>query len=328
MLLNTLHCRGLAWAVLAASLLMKVAGAEEPTTRVPETYPLEYPVAEQFCPPIRSTFYEVTRDMVMVRGKTIRQKPNGGYGLPVIDKLGDKHLIHVGADLGWQQVGEPVFAVANGVVRLSSGPELKQTREDSSRANRAGHRQNDLAWGNVVVIEHKLADGAGYVTTIYGHLNSKRFVTAGQIVTAGQPIGTIGRQHPRINGGYKPHLHFGVRKGRLVEEGTALTQFVVNGRAGKIIVKSLGEREVEVAVDVQIPPGAFDGFMIQLNGQPFKVRSQDDQLMVSARALWHCPALALEVVGYDLSVELWNDPVAFLRQQGADRRPAPFRSLQ
>jgi hypothetical protein len=57
-----------------------------------------------------------------VGGHRFRQKANGGYGLPVVDKVGDKHLIHLGADLGWYQVGEPVFAVAAGVVRISSGP--------------------------------------------------------------------------------------------------------------------------------------------------------------------------------------------------------------
>src|SRR5687767_914609 len=64
--------------------------AAEP--EVPETYILDYPGARDFCPPIRSTFFEVTQTSGMVRGHRFRQKPNGGYGLPVVDKVGDKHL--------------------------------------------------------------------------------------------------------------------------------------------------------------------------------------------------------------------------------------------
>ena len=71
------------------------------------------PVTERFCAPIRSTFVESEMTTVYVRGKRIRQKRNGGYGLAVSDKIGKRNLIHVGADLGWQQVGEPVFAVAD-----------------------------------------------------------------------------------------------------------------------------------------------------------------------------------------------------------------------
>jgi hypothetical protein len=34
-----------------------------------EHYTLDYPVAEQFCPPVRSTFFEVEQTMMMVGGK-------------------------------------------------------------------------------------------------------------------------------------------------------------------------------------------------------------------------------------------------------------------
>lgn len=142
---------------------------------------------------VRTTFVEVSHTMGVYKGRRFRQKTNGGYGLPVIDKIGDNHLLHVGADLAWFRVGEPVFAVANGVVRLSTGP-------DPSRLNQRNQAKPNglwLAWGNIVVIEHRLTDES-HVTTIYGHLDTKRHVQTGDIVVAGQQIGTIGRKTPRI----------------------------------------------------------------------------------------------------------------------------------
>src|SRR5262245_55008152 len=85
----------------------------EPVVR--DTYTLDYPAGDRWCPPVRSTFVEATQTMSQVGSKRFRHQPNGGYGLPIKEKVGDKHLVHLGADLGWFQVGEPVFAVANGV---------------------------------------------------------------------------------------------------------------------------------------------------------------------------------------------------------------------
>src|SRR5438093_646027 len=99
-------------------------------------------------------------------------------------------------------VGEPVYAVAAGVVRLSQGEAEVRSVEGgkgkadgkaasprtSAKEKGAGRK---LEWGNVVVIEHQLADGK-YATTIYGHLANDRFVKAGDFVQAGQQIGTVG----------------------------------------------------------------------------------------------------------------------------------------
>src|SRR5688572_29662248 len=85
---------------------LRSATAEE----LPERYVLTYPAAEQFCPPVRGFFDEVQRTIDRVGYRTFRHQPNGGYGLPVQDRVGDAHLLHLGADVGWYRVGEPVFA--------------------------------------------------------------------------------------------------------------------------------------------------------------------------------------------------------------------------
>lgn len=90
----------------------------------------------------------------------------------------------------------------------------RRSHDRSDNADRL--RPGDLAWGNFIAIEHRF-DTDQYFTTLYGHLGNDRKVKAGDIVQAGQMIATIGRQHARINGGYEPHLHFGVRQGRNAE---------------------------------------------------------------------------------------------------------------
>ena len=114
------------WPAVAAN----AGEPAEPRNDVPEKYVLDYPTAERFCPPIRSAFVEAEQSFGVVRGRRFTYKPNGGYGLPVIDKVEGKNLLHAGADLGWYQIGEPVFAVAAGVVRVSDGPppEDKETK--------------------------------------------------------------------------------------------------------------------------------------------------------------------------------------------------------
>jgi len=48
------------------------------------------------------------------------------------------HLIHLGADVGFYRVGEPGFAVANGVVRISQGEnEASTPRGDKAVKNMA-----------------------------------------------------------------------------------------------------------------------------------------------------------------------------------------------
>ena len=174
---------------------------------VPAEYVVDYPLATKFCPPVRTFFFDVEETIQRAGGRTIRHQPNGGYGLPIRQRVEGNNLIHLGADVGWYRVGEPVYCVADGVVRISQGPPT--ARGERKRAIPRGA----MSWGNLIAIEHRLTNDL-YVTTIYGHLGPDRQVQVGQIVEAGHQIGTIGKQSRNVNGGYKPHLHFGVRKGR------------------------------------------------------------------------------------------------------------------
>src|SRR4051794_14853756 len=130
-------------------------------------YPLSYPPAQQFCPPTEGFFEEVERTVDRVGTHTFRHQPNGGYGLPVVDKVGGSNLIHLGADVGFYRVREPVYAVAAGIVRLSQGEtEVRSVEGGGGKADgkaaspRASAREKGTArkleWGNVVVIEHQL----------------------------------------------------------------------------------------------------------------------------------------------------------------------------
>ena len=277
---------------------------------IPEQYVVDYPVADSCCPPIRSTFFEAVRRYSVVRGKRFRHKPNGGYGLPVVDKIDGKNLLHVGADLGWYQVGEPVFAIANGVVRWSTGPNPKSNSQ---------MRPEHLSWGNFVAIEHRFA-GDEFFTTLYGHLGPERLVTSGDIVKAGQMIGEIGRNHVRVNGGYKPHLHFGVRSGRMAETNAALFRITISGRPATVRLGSVTADRMELVFPVGVrPPTQFS-----LNGEPLKLLQDDGKTWTSSRLLWTLQRPEFALVGYSLSTEGWLDPVKFLRERHADTRPARF----
>ncbi len=81
--------------------------------------------------------------------------------------------------------GEAVFAAANGTIVY---------------AENAGP-----GWGNVVIIEHVLADGKR-VQTLYGHLQ-KILKTSGEVKLREQ-IGEVGN----ADGKYLCHLHFELRE--------------------------------------------------------------------------------------------------------------------
>lgn len=97
---------------------------------------------------------------------------------------------HMGVDAGGEfEAGEPVYAVADGIVREA---------------------QERSQFGLVVLIEHFPTDGSANVS-LYGHLRpSDQRVSVGQIVSAGDVIGVLGSESE--NGGWTPHLHFGIHK--------------------------------------------------------------------------------------------------------------------
>jgi murein DD-endopeptidase MepM/ murein hydrolase activator NlpD len=296
-------------AVLLLSLVWRTVAADESSAR----YVLSYPAAEQFCPPVDGFFDEVQRTVDRVKSRTFRHQPNGGYGLAVVDQIGDAHLLHLGADVGWYRVGDPVFAVANGVVRVSEGPPKEDTNKKKPKAPRK------LEWGNVVVIEHRLADGK-YATTIYGHLANERLVKVGDVVRAGQQIGMIGTT--QVNGGYKPHLHLGVRTGRMAEVGRKLVFMTTEGTGLSLEIAELKEKEGVVV----LKGGAALPASLQMgaDGRRFDITRSGDNVEVSAALLSYVPSPEFAIVGYGLSTDGWLDPIAFLKSHGADTNPAAF----
>ena len=95
---------------------------------------------------------------------------------------------HSGSDINGiggenTDLGLPVNAAARGLVVYTGEP--------------------SPAWGNVVVLAHRLPGDSRIIQTLYAHLD-KSIVRQGQLVGRGEPIGTIGT----ANGTYLAHLHF------------------------------------------------------------------------------------------------------------------------
>ena len=238
----------------------------------------------------------------------------------MVDKIGDAHLLHLGADVGWYQAGEPVFAVSDGVVRVSEGPPPKKDKKEDKKSSGATPAVQ-LAWGNLVVIEHQLGDERD-VTTVYGHLANDCLVKSGDAARAGQQIGTIGTA--RVNGGYKPHLHFGVREGRMAEKGRKLIDLTVNGKPTSLRIAEMREDAIVLSGADELP----EGLQLNLNGQAFDVRRREGNVEVHPAIFSIIQPPEFAIVGYGLTTDGWQDPIAFLREHAADVSPAPFEVVK
>ena len=91
---------------------------------------------------------------------------------------------------GNSDLGDPVYAIADGVVTLAADVKT--------------------GWGNVVLTRHAYRDPKSgqikYIDTLNGHLD-KIMVKQGASIKRGQQIGTIGTNY----GMYPAHLHFEIR---------------------------------------------------------------------------------------------------------------------
>ncbi len=101
----------------------------------------------------------------------------------------ERRTVHVGMDV-FQKAGSPVFAPLAGMVAGFEDCRLPQD------------------YGPVLLLEHD-AGGTPF-WTLFGHLSrtSLAGLAIGQVVGAGEQIGTLGE--PEENGGWVPHLHFQV----------------------------------------------------------------------------------------------------------------------
>ena len=138
---------------------------------------------------------------------------------------------------------------------------------------------------------------------------------------AGEQIGTIGRQHARINGGYTPHLHFGVRPGRLAEVGASIARLRIGGRLENVKLASLGEQSIEL----DLPDGLEPPVKVAVRGRLITIESKEGKAVAPASLLWGMQRQDFPLVGYDLSLDGWRDPVKFLREHRAHTHPARFR---
>lgn len=272
--------------------------------------------ATQFCPPIRTAFADAASTTTRApNGRPFNQHPNGGYGLALMEVQGQS-LLHTGADLGWFRQGEPVFAIADGVVRLSQPAMRAMAAQRGVRIRARG----PVDYGNIIVIEHQLSETESCLT-LYAHLGDDRLVSPGDLVMAGQQIGTIGRDSPLVNGGYKPHLHFGVRTGAWLPPGRRVLQLQFNGEPTEVRLLELGEDRARVALTPDVP-GAFE--MSLRDGDTLKFTpAEEGGHFLPAWYLYHAPP-PTHFAGYAPDLEGWRDPLAFLREQGAAGSPAPY----
>jgi murein DD-endopeptidase MepM/ murein hydrolase activator NlpD len=153
-------------------------------------------------------------------------------------------------------------------------------------------------------------------------LAANRRVKVGDVVEVGTQIGEIGRQSPYINGGYKPHLHFGVREGRIAQKGMTLFHLATEGGRAPVRLAELDEEEIELEFPDAITPRRIK---FELDGDEFSVSPKDGKFFLPARVLWRTRRRDFPIVGYGLSTDGWRDPVAFLRERNADAHPPPFK---
>lgn len=277
----------------------------------PDTYPVELEIAEQFCVPVRSMFAEASRTVSAVGRRRFRHKQNGGFGLPVEQPHVDARWVHTGADVGWWQVREPVFAIADGIVRLSTGPIFKRPKNVDQTVP-----ASQMPWGNLVVVEHRIGP-AQYITSVYGHLGADRRVDVGDRVKVGQPLGTIGRKHHRINGGYDPHLHFGIRKGRNGEPGSVFLNAENGWNGPPVRITEVNERQI--VLECETPLSA--GWQLTRGARRWPLRFVDGRATTSSSLLWDWQRPEFMIEGYAPTIQGWLDPIQFLRDRNAVVNP-------
>ncbi|HEU4725572.1 MAG TPA: M23 family metallopeptidase, partial [Candidatus Eisenbacteria bacterium] len=134
-----------------------------------------------------------------------------------------KTRIHRGVDLANGRGGAEVRSIASGVVVVAEANGLIKYKKrqkmkvpkivNGKRTYVTGYRTRTgykwrTGWGNYVVVRHLLPTGH-VIHSLYGHLAPKSvLVKRGEVVSAGQPIGKVGRTGRASSA----HLHLEVRK--------------------------------------------------------------------------------------------------------------------
>jgi murein DD-endopeptidase MepM/ murein hydrolase activator NlpD len=115
--------------------------------------------------------------------------------------------LHLGDDLrgiggGDTSLGDPVFAVADGLVLFAGEPSSE--------------------WGKVAVVAHRSADGR-HLHSMYAHLDQLH-VAVGSLIPRGGRLGTVGT----ANGHHPAHLHFELRSSHGVDIGSLSAEQPLN----------------------------------------------------------------------------------------------------
>jgi murein DD-endopeptidase MepM/ murein hydrolase activator NlpD len=157
---------------------------------------------------------------------------------------------HLGDDLngiGGQNsdLGDPVFAVADGLVLTAAWP--------------------SDGWGNVVTLLHELPDGR-LIETFYGHLD-RIAVPVGQRVRRGDQLGTVGN----ANGRYLAHLHLEFRECLSLPAGTGYADGALGRISGeRALIQWRGAEEDQLAGPVSGSPAPSGSLSIQGDPQPIE----------------------------------------------------------
>jgi murein DD-endopeptidase MepM/ murein hydrolase activator NlpD len=151
-----------------------------------------------------------------------------------------KKRIHRGVDLANGRAGAEVRSIASGVVVVADASALikykkrqkikvpkvvngKRTYVNGTRL-RTGYKWR-TGWGNYVVVRHRLPDGKT-IHSLYAHLAPKSVsVKRGEVVSAGQPLGKVGRTGRASSA----HLHLEIRKA--LPEGREVVAVSADGEA-------------------------------------------------------------------------------------------------
>ncbi|MCA8997290.1 MAG: peptidoglycan DD-metalloendopeptidase family protein [Planctomycetaceae bacterium] len=281
--------------------------------RIPSRFILECPYATEFCQPTKTAFADAATTFRIVHGKRIQQHPNGGYGQ--LFNIGGVPLYHTAADIGWFRTGEPVYAVANGVVRMSM-PSIR--KELAKQGIRLAAGRGPMDFGNFILIEHKTPDQQVF-NSFYAHLGDERFVQVGDIVTAGQRIGSIGRKSVVVNGGYDPHLHFGMRTGQIGKPGQDAFGFVIGGKPVIAKLISVDEAMMKLSLSSELPGDLK--FQVGRPGDMREVRLVKKEDHYELPSWFLCGMMPrskeMHIAGYTPTIEGWFDPIQFLKDNGA-----------
>src|SRR5262249_39597638 len=122
----------------------------------------------------------------------------------------------------------------------------------------------------------------------------------------------------------KPHLHLGVREGRMAEAGRKLVLMMADGTGSALEIAEVKETDKEGVIVLKGGSALPASLQMGADGRRFDITHTGDNVEVSAALLSYVPSPEFLIVGYGLSTDGWLDPILFLKAHSADVNPAPF----